>query len=103
MCGSGLEAIIQGSRLLQARESRLVLAGGMESMSNAPYLLPGARSGLRLGNAEVVDSRVHAGLLDVYNQTHMGSCAELCARHDAFRRDQLDEVAVRSYARPPRA
>lgn len=99
MCGSGLEAIIQGSRLLQARESRLVLAGGMESMSNAPYLLPGARSGLRLGNAEVVDSLVHDGLWDVYNQKHMGSCAELCARKYAFSREQQDEFAVRSYER----
>lgn len=99
MCGSGLEAIIQGSRLLQLGEARLVLAGGMESMSNAPYLLPGARSGLRLGDGKLIDSLVHDGLWDVYNQKHMGSCAELCASRYNFSREQQDEFAVRSYER----
>lgn len=99
MCGSGLEAVIQGSRMLQTGEARLVLAGGMESMSNAPYLLPGARSGLRLGDGKLIDSLVHDGLWDVYNQKHMGSCAELCASKYSFSREQQDEFAIRSYER----
>ncbi len=99
MCGSGLEAVIQGSRLIGAGEAGTVLAGGTESMSNAPYLLPGARAGLRLGDGKVIDSLVHDGLWDVYNQKHMGSCAELCADKYGFTREQQDEFAVRSYER----
>lgn len=99
MCGSGLEAVIQGSRLIRAGEAGMVLAGGTESMSNAPYLLPGARGGLRLGDGKVIDSLVHDGLWDVYNQKHMGSCAELCAGKYGFTREQQDEFAVRSYER----
>lgn len=99
MCGSGLEAVIQASRLIGSGEAGLVLAGGMESMSNAPYLLPGARAGLRLGDGKLVDSLVHDGLWDVYNQKHMGSCAELCAGKYGFTREQQDGFAVRSYER----
>ena len=99
MCGSGLEAIVQGARALALGEVRTVLAGGMESMSRAPYLLPGARDGYRLGHREVVDSVVHDGLWDVYSDTHMGSCAETCARTYAFDRATQDAFALRSYAR----
>ncbi len=99
MCGSGLEAVIQASRLIATGEEKVVVAGGMESMSNAPYLLPGARAGLRLGDGNVVDSLVHDGLWDVYNQKHMGSCAELCAARYEFSREQQDEFASESYRR----
>ncbi len=99
MCGSGLEAVIQASRLIGSGEAGMVLAGGTESMSNAPYLLPGARAGLRLGDGKIVDSLIHDGLWDVYNQKHMGSCAELCAGKYGFTREQQDEFAVRSYER----
>jgi len=99
MCGSGLEAVIQGSRLVAAGEAELVVAGGMESMSNAPYLLPGARAGFRLGDSRVVDSLVHDGLQDVYSDRHMGSCAELCARHYGFSREEQDAFAAESYRR----
>lgn len=99
MCGSGLEAVIQASRAIRAGDASLVLAGGMESMSNAPYLLPGARSGLRLGDAQVVDSLVHDGLWDVYGDKHMGSCAELCAAKYAFTREEQDAFATESYQR----
>lgn len=99
MCGSGLEAIVQASRAVAAGEARLVLAGGMESMSNAPYLLPGARSGLRLGNASAIDSLVHDGLWDAYGDKHMGSCAELCAARYGFGREDQDTYATRSYER----
>ncbi len=99
MCGSGLEAIIQASRALQLGDAEVVVAGGMESMTNAPYLVPGARGGLRLGEAKLVDSMIVDGLWDVYNDKHMGSCAELCATKYSFSREAQDEYAERSYRR----
>ncbi len=103
MCGSGLEAVIQASRALALGDAEVVVAGGMESMTNAPYLLPGARGGLRLGDAKVIDSMVHDGLWDVYNDKHMGACAELCATKYHFSREEQDEFAERSYRRAQRA
>lgn len=99
MCGSGLEALIQAARAVALGDAEVVVAGGMESMTNAPYLLPGARGGLRLGNATVVDSMVHDGLWDAYEDKHMGSCAELCAAKYAFTRQEQDVYAERSYRR----
>ena len=99
MCGSGLETIIQAARALMAGDGRVVVAGGMESMTNAPYLLPGARSGLRLGNKEIIDSMVHDGLWDAYGDKHMGSCAELCATKYSFTREDQDAFAAQSYRR----
>lgn len=103
MCGSGLEALIQASRAVALGDADVVVAGGMESMTNAPYLLPGARGGLRLGDGKVIDSMVHDGLWDVYNDKHMGSCAELCADKYRFSREDQDEYAERSYRRAQRA
>ena len=103
VCGSGLEAVIQAARAVTVGDADIVVAGGMESMSNAPYLLPGARGGLRLGNKELVDSMVHDGLWDVYNDQHMGSCAELCARSYSFSREEQDAYAVASYQRAQQA
>lgn len=103
MCGSGLEALIQASRALKAGDAEVIVAGGMESMTNAPYLVPGARGGLRLGNSELIDSMVHDGLWDVYNDKHMGSCAELCASRYSFSREEQDAYAERSYRRAQRA
>lgn len=99
MCGSGLEAVVQAARAVLLGDAEIVVAGGMESMTNAPYLLPGARGGLRLGDSKVVDSLIHDGLWDVYNDKHMGSCAELCATRYAFSRESQDEFAARSYRR----
>ncbi|MBS3967134.1 MAG: thiolase family protein [Truepera sp.] len=99
MCGSGLEAIIQGARAVALGDAQVVVVGGMESMSNAPYLLPGARAGLRMGHAQLIDSMIHDGLWDAYYDQHMGSCAELCARHYAFSREAQDNFAERSYRR----
>jgi|SRR5690606_18790543 len=99
MCGSGMEAIVQAVRAVRLGDAEVVVAGGMESMTNAPYLLPGARGGLRLGDAKVVDSLIHDGLWDVYNDKHMGSCAETCARRYAFSREAQDDFAERSYRR----
>ncbi|HLU82883.1 MAG TPA: thiolase family protein [Trueperaceae bacterium] len=103
MCGSGLEAVIQAARAVALGDATVVVAGGMESMTNAPYLVPGARGGLRLGNSSLVDSLVHDGLWDVYNDKHMGSCAELCATKYGFSRAEQDEFAESSYRRAQRA
>src|ERR1700733_5269195 len=79
VCGSGLKAVGLAAQGVMLGESEIVVAGGMESMSNCPYLLPGARAGYRIGNAEVVDSMVRDWLWDVYNDFHMGKTAELVA------------------------
>jgi acetyl-CoA C-acetyltransferase len=99
VCLSGLNAIYLADLMIQAGQADIVVAGGMESMTNAPYLLPGARGGLRLGHGEVVDSILRDGLLDAYDEQHMGSCAEWCARTYAFTREDQDAYAVRSYRR----
>ncbi|MEX2502566.1 MAG: thiolase family protein [Trueperaceae bacterium] len=99
MCGSGLEAIQQAARAVAVGDARIVVAGGMESMSNAPYLLPGARGGLRLGHGTVLDSVVHDGLWDVQSDAHMGTCADACARDRGIARETQDAFAVRSYRR----
>lgn len=99
MCGSGLETIIQASRMLALGEAEVVVAGGMESMTNSPYLLPKARQGYRMGNGEIIDSMVTDGLWDVYDNKHMGSCAEICATKYSFSREAQDDFAIRSYER----
>jgi len=103
MCGSGLETIVQAARAIRVGDAEIVVAGGMESMSNAPYLLPGARGGLRLGHGRTVDSLIHDGLWDVYEDVHMGACAELCARDHAIDRETQDAFAARSYRRAQEA
>ncbi|NDF14614.1 acetyl-CoA C-acyltransferase [bacterium] len=99
VCGSGMKAIMLGAQSLLTGESLVVVAGGQESMSNAPYLMPAARSGFRMGNAQVVDSMIHDGLWDPYHQQHMGNCGELCARELAFTREAQDAFAIESFHR----
>jgi len=99
VCGSGLEAIIQAFRTVALGDAEVVVAGGMESMTNAPYLLPGARGGLRMGNKELIDHMIHDGLWDAYNDKHMGACAEMCAAKYNFSREAQDEFTERSYRR----
>lgn len=99
VCGSGLQALIQGAHALAAGDATLVVAGGMENMSAAPYLLPKAREGLRLGHGQVLDSLVHDGLWDPYNNAHMGHCGELCAKKFGFTRQQQDAYASESFRR----
>ncbi|MFQ6616524.1 MAG: thiolase family protein [Fidelibacterota bacterium] len=103
MCGSGLKAVMLASQAVQAGDARLVVAGGMESMSRAPYLIPKARSGLRLGHGEIQDSMILDGLWDVYTDKHMGCCAETCARQYSFSREDQDAFAVESYRRARKA
>jgi len=97
MCGSGLKAVMLAQQAILAGDSKVIIAGGQESMTNAPYFLPKARNGYRLGNGEILDSMIVDGLWDVYNNIHMGSCAEDCARKFSFTREQLDEFAIHSY------
>ncbi len=99
MCGSGLEAIVQGWRAITVGDAQVVVAGGQESMSQAPYVLPGARAGLRLGDGVLLDTILRDGLLDAYDGRHMGSCAEGCAVEHAITRADQDAYAARSYRR----
>lgn len=99
VCASGLKALMLADEMIQCGDAEIVVAGGMESMSNAPYLLPRARQGLRMGNAEMVDSMIWDGLWDPYNNIHMGSCAEMCARKYSFSREAQDQYAIESYKR----
>ena len=103
VCGSGLKAVMLGAQAIQLGDAEVVIAGGMESMSNVPYLLEKARTGYRLGNGELVDGMVKDGLWDVYNDFHMGNAAELCARECAIPRDAQDAFAVMSYTRAQEA
>lgn len=99
VCGSGMMAAILAANRIQVGEADLVLVGGMESMSRAPYLLDRARSGYRLGHAQLLDSMVLDGLWDVYNQFSMGLCGELCAEKYGFTREAQDDYATQSYTR----
>ena len=99
VCGSGMRALMSAANDLRAGEFALVAAGGMESMSRAPYLALGARDGLRLGHGKFVDSMIHDGLWDPYGDQHMGNCAELCARERRFSREEQDAYAQESYSR----
>jgi acetyl-CoA C-acetyltransferase len=97
VCGSGLKAVALAAQAVETGNSAVVVAGGMESMTNAPYLLPQARKGYRLGNATVVDSMVHDGLWDVYNDYHMGITGENVAQKYRITREEQDEFAVNSH------
>jgi acetyl-CoA C-acetyltransferase len=99
VCGSGLEAILLAARRIQLGESEVVVAGGMESMSNAPYLLTKARSGYRMGHGELVDAMIEDGLLDPYHRVHMGEAGEASASEHGLTREQQDAFARESYAR----
>lgn len=97
VCGSGLKAVGLAAQAIQTGNSSLVVAGGMESMTNAPYLLPQARKGFRMGNVEAVDSMVRDGLWDVYNNYHMGITGENVAEKYGITREEQDEFAVNSH------
>src|SRR5690348_848901 len=97
VCGSGLKCVGLAAQAIQTENSSVVVAGGMESMTNAPYLLPQARKGYRLGNAQIVDSMVHDGLWDIYNDYHMGITGENVAEKYGITREEQDEFAVNSH------
>ena len=97
VCGSGLQSVIMGTRAILTEDTHLVVAGGQENMSLVPYLLPKARQGLRMGNATLLDGMVHDGLWDPYNNVHMGTCADSCAKEYKISRTEQDEFAKNSY------
>ena len=97
VCGSGLKAVALAAQAIQTGNSSVVVAGGMESMTNAPYLLPQARKGYRLGNGQLIDSMVHDGLWDIYNDYHMGITGENVAEKYGISREEQDEFAVNSH------
>jgi acetyl-CoA C-acetyltransferase len=97
VCGSGLKAVALAAQAVQTGNSSIVVAGGMESMTNAPYLLPQARKGYRLGNGKVIDSMLHDGLWDIYNDYHMGITGENVAEKYGITREEQDEFAVHSH------
>src|SRR6266704_1976056 len=97
VCGSGLKAVALAAQAIQTGNSSAVVAGGMESMSNAPYLLPQARKGYRLGNAQIIDSMVHDGLWDIYNDYHMGITGENVAEKYGITREEQDQFALNSH------
>jgi acetyl-CoA C-acetyltransferase len=103
VCGSGMRAVMDAGNGIAAGEYEVAVAGGMESMSNAPYLLEKARTGLRMGNGTLADSMIKDGLWDPYKDTHMGNCAELCAAKYRFTREEQDAFSLESYKRAQNA
>ena len=97
MCGSGLKAVMLAQQAIACGDADIIIAGGQESMTNAPYLLKQGRNGYRLGNATIYDSILIDGLTDVYNNVHMGNCAESCAKDFRFTREELDAFSIQSY------
>jgi acetyl-CoA C-acetyltransferase len=99
VCGSGLQAVVFGAKTIALGDAELVVAGGMESMSNVPYYLTKARSGYRMGNGEMIDGMIFDGLWDPYNNYHMGNAGELCAKEFKYSREAQDEFSKESYRR----
>jgi acetyl-CoA C-acetyltransferase len=98
VCGSGLQAVVFGAKTLALGDAEIVVAGGMESMSNVPYYLREARSGYRMGDGKLIDGMIFDGLWDPYNDFHMGQAGELCAKKYELTRELQDEFAKKSYA-----
>lgn len=99
VCGSGLKSVMLAAQAIQCGDASVVVAGGTESMSRAPYLLEKARTGYRMGPGELVDTVIRDGLWDVYNKMHMGACGDRCAERFGFTRKDQDDFAVESFKR----
>ncbi len=99
VCGSGLKSVMLAAQMIQCGDAEVVVAGGMENMSRAPYLLEKGREGYRLGHGKILDSVVLDGLWDPYGDTHMGNCGELCAKEGKYSRAEQDRYAAQSYKR----
>jgi len=97
MCGSGLQAIMLADDIIKNNPDKIILAGGMESMSLCPHYLINSRTGVKLGDGKVIDGMISDGLWDIYNDKHMGNCAEMCADKYNITREEQDEYAIRSY------
>jgi acetyl-CoA C-acetyltransferase len=103
MCGSGLKAVMLADQAIRSDNANIVLAGGMESMSNSPYILPNARLGLKLGHGKIIDTVINDGLWDSYNDKHMGNCAEMLAVDRKYTREEQDKFAISSYKKAQKA
>lgn len=99
VCGSGMKAAMLASQAIRLGDSNLVIAGGMESMSNAPYVLEKARTGYRMGHGQILDSMIHDGLWDPYHNVHMGNCGDATAAKYGYTREAVDAYAAESYRR----
>src|ERR1043166_269132 len=99
VCGSGLKSVMLAAQAIPCGGASVIVGGGTENMSRAPYLLEKARNGYRMGNGELVDAMIRDGLWDVYKNVHMGTCGDRCAEKYSFTREQQDEFAVRSFKR----
>lgn len=99
VCGSGMKAVMMAAQAIKCGDASVVVAGGMESMTNAPYVLPQARAGYRMGHGTLVDSMIHDGLWDPYDNVHMGTCGDLCATEENFPREEVDAYAASSFER----
>jgi len=99
VCASGMKAVMMAAQSIKAGDNDIVVAGGMENMSAAPYYMDKARNGYRLGDGAIIDGLVKDGLTDVYNKVHMGVCAEKCADEMNFSREEQDQFALTSYER----
>lgn len=99
VCGSGMKTIMMAAQAIKCGDAQIVVAGGMESMTNTPYALPTARAGMRMGNQTALDLMIHDGLWDPYDNMHMGSCGDLCASEKGFSREELDAYSAESYRR----
>lgn len=103
VCSSGMKSIMLAAQTIKAGDNDIVLAGGMENMSQVPHYMTNGRTGQKLGDQKLVDGLLRDGLVDVYNNTHMGNCAELCAKEGAFSREEQDAFAIESYTRSAKA
>ena len=103
VCGSGMKSVMLAAQAIQCGDAQTVVAGGTENMSAAPYLLPKARNGYRLGHGEVLDAVIKDGLWDVYNNLHMGTCGDRCAAKEGISRQEQDDFAVASFQRAIKA
>ncbi|MDK3155850.1 acetyl-CoA C-acyltransferase [Kamptonema cortianum] len=99
VCGSGMKTVMMAAQAIRCGDADLVVAGGMESMTNCPYAMPAARGGFRMGHGQVLDLMVHDGLWDPYNGVHMGTCGDKCATEKGFTREELDAYSAESYRR----
>ena len=103
VCGSGLKAVMLAEQAIKCDDANLILAGGMESMSNTPFIIQGIRNGIKFGNQTIYDSMLLDGLIDVYSNLHMGNCSEQVAKEKSISRDEQDEYAIESYNRALKA
>ncbi|MCX8095842.1 MAG: acetyl-CoA C-acetyltransferase, partial [Caldisericia bacterium] len=99
VCGSGLKSVMLAEQAIKCNDAELIIAGGMESMSNAPFILKGIREGIKFGNQTLYDTMLYDGLTDVYSNLHMGNCSEQVAKEKNISREEQDAFAIESYKR----